>query len=105
MVNYLFTYGTLQEEKIQFALYARALKGVEDGLPGHVLLKEKVFDQYPIIQASQNKSDIIFGMVYELSEQEVLETDNYEGERYTRQKVRLQSGKMAWVYVKDTNSE
>lgn len=105
MANYIFTYGTLQEQRIQHALFGRTLKGVKDELKGYLLSSEKAYGQYPIIQPSLNKTDTILGMVYELSEHELLQTDNYEGASYTRKKLRLRSGKMAWVYVKDTNSE
>lgn len=101
-VTHIFTYGTLQDEEIQLALYGRYLKGQNDCLLGYVLLEQKIFDQYPVIQPSLSKTDIVCGMVYEVSEQELLKTDVYEGDSYKRIEVVLQSGKIAWVYTKNT---
>tara|TARA_R110002049_G_scaffold305515_1_gene502242 strand:+ start:14637 stop:14960 length:324 start_codon:yes stop_codon:yes gene_type:complete len=99
-VIYIFTYGSLQEEEIQSALYGRNLKGKSDCLLGYALLEQKVFDQYPVIHPSLSKTDIICGMVYEISEKELLITDVYEGDSYKRIEVALQSGKIAWVYTR-----
>ena len=98
----MFTYGSLQEEKIQSALYGRSLKGKKDCLLGYVMLEQKIFDQYPVIRPSLLKTDVICGMVYEISERELLKTDVYEGNSYKRKEVVLQSGKSAWVYAKNT---
>ena len=100
----LFTYGTLQEEKIQSQLYGRILKGEKDCLFGYVLLEQKIYGHYPVIQPTSFETDVICGMAYEISEQELYKTDVYEGECYKRKKVTLQSGNSAWVYIENTTN-
>jgi gamma-glutamylcyclotransferase (GGCT)/AIG2-like uncharacterized protein YtfP len=109
MKEYLFSYGTLQKEKVQSELFGRLLKGTKDTLKGYKLSTIEIKDesvlskseqQYHLIAIlSKNNSDSIDGTVLEVSEEEVLMADKYETDAYTRVKVILESGKEAWVYV------
>lgn len=48
---------------------------------------------------SNNKKNIIEGIVLEISAEELLVADEYETNDYKRVKEKLGSGKEAWVYV------
>ncbi|MEN9684537.1 MAG: hypothetical protein RLZZ28_323 [Bacteroidota bacterium] len=105
----LFSYGTLQKEKVQLESFGRLLVGQKDFLPGFrialleitnkdVLAKsEQAF--HPIATQTDNPADCIEGMVFEITEQELLAADEYEVAQYQRIAVRLKSGLEAWVYV------
>ncbi len=109
MTAYLFSYGTLQKEKVQLELFGRILQGSADELRGYrtatieitdesFLSKgEEKFQQTLIV--SEDKNDIIKGTVLEVTTEELLLADKYEPENYKRVKVVLGSGKQAWIYV------
>jgi hypothetical protein len=108
MKQYIFSYGTLQKEKVQLALFGRLLHGTKDQLRGYRLTPIEITDQaaltisgqrfHTIATLSNNINDIIPGIVYLVTEEELLATDTYEHD-YKRSLVKLDSGKDAWVYL------
>ena len=109
MKEFLFSYGTLQEEKVQIELFERMLVGSRDILKGYraatIEIKDEAFlsnaeQEYHLIAIpSNNKNDSIEGTIFEISSEELLLADKYEPEEYKRVKVLLESGKEAWIYV------
>lgn len=109
MQHLLFSYGTLQLEKVQLESFGRILKGEKDSLSNYKLssleIKDKnVLEQsrqpvHPIAMITHNPEDKIEGVVFEISTDELLRADAYEVEEYKRIAVKLDSGKKAWVYV------
>lgn len=95
----LFSYGSLQQQEVQLSLYKRVLTGNEDQLLGFKLTEELLYDQYPIIIETKDNTDVISGIVFEITLEELKFTDDYEGEQYRRIKVKLESGREAWCYV------
>ena len=109
MPELLFSYGTLQEEKIQLELFGRQLKGVPDCLHGFktcpIQIKDESFeidDQtlYLIAEQSTHPADTIEGTLFELTLEELQLADRYEPAEYKRISVLLASGKAAWIYVR-----
>jgi len=96
---YLFSYGSLQERRIQLELFDRELRGWPDEVSGFVLSKEKAYGAYPVLNETKNPAHRISGMVFELSEKELTKADVYEGEAYKRKEIELESGKRAWLYI------
>ncbi len=109
--EYLFSYGTLQLEAVQIAIYGRKLYGTADVLDGYEIEQLEVLDKsvlqkskkqfHPIAVASKNKSSSIQGVIFEITRQELWETDKYEVMDYKRVLKVFRSGKEAWVYVKN----
>ena len=109
MKENLFSYGTLQKDKVQIELFGRLLNGAKDVLKGYKLssieIKDKSFlskgEQKNQLTAilSKDYTDIIEGTVFEVSEEELILADKYEPDNYKRVKVVLQSGKEAWIYI------
>ena len=109
MKEYLFSYGTLQKDKVQLDLFGRLLDGAKDILQGYKLSPIEIKDEKFLAKgeekfqltviATNNKNDSIEGSVLELSEEELLLADKYEPRNYKRIKVMLQSGKEAWIYA------
>jgi gamma-glutamylcyclotransferase (GGCT)/AIG2-like uncharacterized protein YtfP len=108
MKDYLFSYGTLQEDEVQLELFGRRLAGSKDVLKGYktapIEIRDELFDiqvgqQYLIAVPSTDENDTVDGTALEVSEAEILRADRYEPKEYRRVSVRLESGKRAWVYV------
>ena len=97
----LFSYGTLQEKKVQIANFGRELKGRKDVLPGYVRRIMAAEPHYAYVEPSSHPDDAVPGMVFEITEQELAAADQYEEDAdYRRISVTLQSGAQAWVYVR-----
>ena len=111
---YLFSYGTLQLESVQFATFGRALRGEADALPGYRRETVEITDAdvirksgaatHPIVVASANPADRVAGTVFQITEAELSAADAYEVSDYRRVSVRLQSGREAWVYVRASDA-
>jgi gamma-glutamylcyclotransferase (GGCT)/AIG2-like uncharacterized protein YtfP len=107
----LFSYGTLQNKSVQIANFGRELTGREDALPGYTRRMMAIADpkeaawigesHFANAEASSNQDDAVSGIVFEITEQELVAADRYEEvARYRRISVTLSSGDRAWVYVR-----
>ena len=106
----LFSYGTLQQDKVQIETFGRLLAGEPDALPGYRREMVRVTDpdviaasgadHHPIVLPSANPADEVPGAVFEITAAELAAADAYEVSDYKRIEVRLKSGRNAWVYVK-----
>lgn len=101
----LFTYGTLQNEEVQQAVFRRKLYGDFDALPGYQLSTELVAGRYPLIERGSDDMTKVRGMVFEVTGEELTMAESYEGDAYKRIKVTLDSGKRAWVFVRNAEVE
>ena len=105
----LFSYGTLQLENVQRETFGRVLKGVKDTLTGYVLSEVKITDSevikksgtdlHPILKATANRLDEVEGMIFEITQEELQQADEYEVEEYARIEAEFKSGERAWVYT------
>ena len=98
-MDYLFSYGTLQDDAIQKAVFSRTLKGWPDALPEYGLSKTKAYGSYPVVVKTNDTSQTISGKVFELETGEFDLADAYEGAEYQRILVDLASGRKAWLYI------
>jgi hypothetical protein len=109
MPEFLFSYGTLQRDEVQSALFGRVLAGAPDALVGYTLAPVEVRDEAFLAKGesknqqttvrSNDDTDVIEGTALKISTEELLLADKYEPENYERVKVVLQSGKEAWIYA------
>jgi len=109
MKQLLFSYGTLQMEKVQLETYGRKLKGKPDKLIGYKLSNLRITDKsvieksgkdiHPVAINTGDRNDNIAGVIFEITEQELAETDKYEVSDYERVKETFESGRKAWVYA------
>ncbi len=112
-IHLLFSYGTLQLEKVQLENYGRILKAERDKLTGYKIEDLQITDSkvlaksqlknHPIAVKSENENDFIGGVIFEVTETELAETDKYEVIQYHRILETFESGKKAWVYVAKHN--
>jgi gamma-glutamylcyclotransferase (GGCT)/AIG2-like uncharacterized protein YtfP len=109
MPEYIFSYGTLQNDKVQIQLFGRKLAGKKDVLTGFrispiVITDSKFLANNPeknqlIVFPTGSHEDRIEGNCLELTEKELKSADQYEPEDYKRIKVILESGTEAWIYA------
>jgi gamma-glutamylcyclotransferase (GGCT)/AIG2-like uncharacterized protein YtfP len=105
----LFSYGTLQQDNVQQATFGRLLTGRADTLPGYVQELHAIADpevvatsgktHHPIVRPSGDAADRVAGTVFEISDAELAQADEYEVDDYRRVAVTLESGARAWVYI------
>ncbi|MCJ7465717.1 MAG: gamma-glutamylcyclotransferase [Maribacter sp.] len=103
--QYLFTYGTLQDETVQYAHFKRKLVGDQDVLPYYRIAEELIANAYPNVTYTGNPDDSVPGITYLLTNKELLKADTYEGQAYQRIEVELSSGKKAWLYLGKINRD
>lgn len=109
MNEYLFSYGTLQKDKVQLETFGRLLKGSKDSLNGYKLSTIVILDQDVLAKSEQEihllaipsevVTDRINGVIFEITHEELLAADGYETDAYQRVKLRFESGKEAWIYI------
>ena len=107
--EFLFSYGTLQLEAVQMATFGRQLTGTSDALRGFELVLLKIEDptvvaisgkaQHTMAKFTGRGSDVISGMVFAVTPDEIQNADKYEVAAVKRVEVVLQSGAHAWAYV------
>lgn len=109
MTEYLFSYGTLRESRVQNELFGRRLTGSTDRLAGYRLKEIEITDldflagggderQRTLIETRES-GDSVEGTAFEVTYDELLRVDEYEPSEYRRAEVTLASGKEAWVYL------
>jgi gamma-glutamylcyclotransferase (GGCT)/AIG2-like uncharacterized protein YtfP len=105
----LFSYGTLQQESVQMSTFGRLLKGYPDELTGFeqslLLIEDPLFvaatgkTHHTIVKFNGKDDSHVSGTVFEVSESELANADQYEPAGYKRISATLASGKQAWVYA------
>ncbi|WP_313386032.1 gamma-glutamylcyclotransferase family protein [Chishuiella sp.] len=108
-MNLLFSYGTLQKEKVQLETFGRILEGEKDFLLNYKLDYIDIFDEevlkkseqkfHPILTYSGNTSDKVEGVLFEITDEELQQADEYEVDSYKRIKTIFSSGKEGFIYV------
>ena len=110
-MNKLFSYGTLQLEKVQKETFGRLLKGSIDVLVGYKVSNLKIYDKsviassgtgvHPIVLYTGLVKDRVNGMLFEVSDEELAYADKYEVSDYTRVELYFESGEKGFVYIMD----
>jgi len=105
----LFSYGTLQLERVQLATFGRLLHGAPDAMVGYRLEPVEITDPEVIaisgtnmhtnLVPSTDPADEVAGTVFEITAAELAAADEYEVDEYARVSVRLRSGLEAFVYI------
>jgi gamma-glutamylcyclotransferase (GGCT)/AIG2-like uncharacterized protein YtfP len=108
--EYLFSYGTLREEKVQRAVFGKAVVGKPDAIVGYELLPVTISSQEAIaisgkaehttLVPAKGEGVPIGGVVFHITASDLAAADRYESAEYHRIKVKLRSGVDAWVYVR-----
>jgi len=107
MKEYLFSYGTLQQEKVQQRLFGRILTGSADVLSGYKAATIEITDEAFLSKKEgkcqktliASEDDTVEGTALEITNEELLIADKYEPANYKRINVVLESGSEAWIYI------
>jgi gamma-glutamylcyclotransferase (GGCT)/AIG2-like uncharacterized protein YtfP len=109
-IENLFSYGTLQQEKVQMDNFERLLHGTEDVLQKYrveeiEITNKKVLESsnkrfHPILFFTGNSEDEVSGIVFQITSSELLQADSYEVDDYKRVQVSLKSGIRSWIYTR-----
>lgn len=108
-MTHLFSYGTLQTEQVQMETFGRILEGEKDILTGYKLSKVEITDPevlrksgqkyHPILAFSGNREDEVEGVLFKVTEEEIIQADEYEVDDYKRIETVFKSGKTGFIYV------
>ena len=111
----LFTYGMLQRTEVQLATFGRLLDGHADELVGFEQSFFTVDDpafvaksgkaRHNMVRPNGRPESRVAGIVFEVTDAELEQSDAYEPAGYTRLSTVLASGKVAWVYAGVSSSE
>ena len=106
----LFSYGTLQLDRVQLSSFGRLLEGEADTMPGYRKDMVEITDPevlrasgerfHPIVSHTGDPTDEVEGKVFRITADELAAADRYEVSDYQRVSVTLKSGHEAWVYIK-----
>ncbi|MGO1232644.1 MAG: gamma-glutamylcyclotransferase family protein [Marinobacter sp.] len=105
----LFSYGTLQQKEVQLANFGRELTGSKDVLQCYVVGEITITDErvlresgkaiHPILRFTGTQQDEVEGTVFEITDAELAQADDYEVDDYVRVAATLKSGKETWIYA------
>ena len=94
----LFAYGTLLDSAVQMSVFGKILRGVSTCLKGYRKTAIAIDNvEYPNLQ--EFDEGIVDGIVFEITEAELLRADEYEGEEYKRIRCTLENGVVVWIYI------
>ena len=109
MTHRMFSFGTLQLDRVQQELFGRSVPTVPDALRGYRVGRIRISDPevvrapgsdvHPALFPSDAADDVVTGSVLELSDDDLVAADRYEERAYQRRSVTLVRGRSAWVYV------
>ncbi|MEX0739865.1 MAG: gamma-glutamylcyclotransferase family protein [Pseudohongiella sp.] len=109
----LFSYGTLQQKEVQLANFGRELSGSKDTLQGYIIDEVEIKDErvlresgkaiHPILRFTGNMQNEVAGTVFEITDSELSQADDYEVDDYERVSARLKSGAESWLYAAPRN--
>ncbi len=108
-MNKLFSYGTLQLKQVQKDTFGRLLKGKKDKLRKYRIkilkitdpkvIKLSGTDEHPILEYTGNNDNYVEGIIFEITDKELLQADRYEVDDYERKLLTFESGAKAFVYL------
>ena len=109
----LFSYGTLQQTKVQVSTFKRELSGKPDSLVGYVLSQVVIDDpavvrasgttHHPIVRYTGDPNARVTGTAFEVTVQELWQADRSQVGVFKRVSAKLLSGRTTWVYVDAKN--
>ncbi len=105
----LFSYGTLRLPEVQRATFGMEVPGEPDEVVGHRLVDVTIDDAevvalsgsaiHPALVPDPSPEAAVIGTVFAVTDEQLARADEYEVEAYHRIKVRLRSGRSAWVFA------
>jgi gamma-glutamylcyclotransferase (GGCT)/AIG2-like uncharacterized protein YtfP len=98
-MNNIFTYGTLMDASVRTRVLGKEITGKNDSLSNFRLKKHSVLYSYPVVE--KNEGNNVKGMVFEVTDDDLINLDRYESDYYRREIVTLDSGVKSMVYIEN----
>lgn len=109
MTDYIFSFGTLRLDDVQRSLFGRSVATKPDSLAGWAIGSVQITDPevialsgtdtHPGLVRTGVATDVVEGVVLDVTVDELAAADHYERVSFERTAVTLESGTAAWVYV------
>jgi gamma-glutamylcyclotransferase (GGCT)/AIG2-like uncharacterized protein YtfP len=106
--HWLFSYGTLRKREVQVEVFGRELESFDDAIPGFKIDRLRIADDavvalsgsdsHPILRRG-GSDEQVHGVVFVVSDDDLIKADSYEVSEYVRIVVTLSSGRRSFVYV------
>ena len=107
----LFSYGTLQLENVQRDTFKKLLFGSKDELVKYTVSKIKITDpkvikssgtdMHPILKYTANKTAVVIGPLFDLTDKELISIYEDEITPYKYAEVTFKFGKTGFIYFKN----
>lgn len=114
MSDAIFSFGTLQLDAVQQTIFGRSVPTTPDALAGwkvglHTVVDPEVIamsgsDRHPALLKTDDPSDLVTGVILEVTADELAAADHYERVSFRRIAVVLVSGRDAWAYIPQDES-
>jgi len=101
----LFCYGTLLSPQTQLDVLGRILIGPVETLKEHVIVNDVNIDNEFFPRLKKYPNGIVFGHIYNLTEEEVKKLDEYETDAYYRIEIKTDLGTTVQVYWHDLENK
>ncbi|MEK6938938.1 MAG: gamma-glutamylcyclotransferase family protein [Nanoarchaeota archaeon] len=95
----LFVYGNLMDANVQHTVFGRKVEFVYDVLFDYIK-EDFIFGRNRFVTIVPKKGFSVNGAILYLEPNEISFLDEKQGKHFHKAKLRLNSGKEAWVYVK-----
>jgi gamma-glutamylcyclotransferase (GGCT)/AIG2-like uncharacterized protein YtfP len=100
----IFSYGTLRSKEIQMKVFNKILTGTPDQIIGYKIKDLQIeeefgMEDYFVATPSENPSDTIDGIVFNVTSADLTKADLFESNAYKRTQITLKSGITAWIYL------
>ena len=100
----IFSYGTLRSKEIQMKVLNKILTGTPDQIIGYKIKDLQIeeefgMEDYFVATPSENPSDTIDGIVFNVTNADLAKADLFESNAYKRTLITLKSGITAWIYL------
>jgi gamma-glutamylcyclotransferase (GGCT)/AIG2-like uncharacterized protein YtfP len=91
-MNKLFIYGTLLDEEVQKEVLNRHLGGDFGLLDNYIVMRDWEVERIAYPRLYPHSGGCVIGKVVKVTDEELLILDEWETNRYIRQKIYLKSG-------------
>jgi len=94
-----FSYGTIQKPEIQIEVFGEVLKSTIDTISGYKVLNDFEIDGINYPRLAYEKNGIVFGQIFELTDEQLKLLDEYEGDDYYRTTIQTDNNITVEIYL------
>lgn len=87
------------DSSVRTRVLGKEITGKNDSLSNFKLKQHSILYSYPVVEKDEGNN--VVGMVFEVTDDDLVNLDFYESNYYRREKVTLDSGVKSMVYVEN----